>query len=286
LFERLTCEFRLFLKALDGTACPLCAVQSALERKLSKPARVDQRAGAPLCRRHLDAHLAGLSDRSSKVWYTRAVLEALMGGTQPCAVCARLDAAELRLARSIRRLDARMRFRRALEDAPLFCRRHESLVAADGAAKNFVDVQRVKLEGLRDALAQAVLRGSDEVDALIGSVLAYLGQPCAAQSPTLDTDVSTGSARTEDGLFEAWASARQLQRLGNLEAEAASLRYRTATLSEENRRLKLALAAVEAMCRDLQKDRAELLAAKRGSDSTRSERQRDGDASTGQRKET
>ena len=59
-----------------------------------------------------------------------------------------------------------------------------------------------------------------------------------------------------------WDEEQRMANLGNIESEVASLRYRNAVLAEENRRLKLAYAAVEAIRHDLERDRAALLAAK------------------------
>ena len=58
-----------------------------------------------------------------------------------------------------------------------------------------------------------------------------------------------------------WDEEQKLVHLSNIESEVASLRYRNAALSEENRRFKLAHAAVEAIRHDLERDRAELRAA-------------------------
>lgn len=59
-----------------------------------------------------------------------------------------------------------------------------------------------------------------------------------------------------------WDEEQKLAHLSNIESEVASLRYRNAALSEENRRFKLAHAAVEAIRHDLERDRAELGAAR------------------------
>ncbi len=263
MLERLTHNFRLLLRAFGGAVCPLCAAREALER--DEIARIRAQAGtsAALCGKHLEAYLAEAGDRVSQAWRTCKALEAVWSAGAPgCRICARLGAAETGLVHSIRRVDAGMRFRKALETAPLFCREHECLIVAGEIPENFAEVQRAKLRSLRDARAQAALCNSDEVKPLISSALAYLGQPAPGRALPDYHDNPVESANAECHIFEAWDNEQQLQHLGDLEAEAASLRYRNAVLSEENRRLKLAHAASEATRRDLEKDRAELLAAK------------------------
>jgi hypothetical protein len=73
-------------------------------------------------------------------------------------------------------------------------------------------------------------------------------------------DLLAGSAETEVCEFVKWDRERQLEYLGKLESEAASLRYRNAVLAEENRALKLARIADQSIRRDLERDREELLA--------------------------
>ena len=92
------------------------------------------------------------------------------------------------------------------------------------------------------------------------SAIAYIGSPIHEQllpsiQETVDPSVD------EDREFEKWDEEVQLKHLGDLESEAASLRYRNSVLSEENRRLKLAHIADEAVRRDLECDRAQLLTA-------------------------
>jgi hypothetical protein len=68
--------------------------------------------------------------------------------------------------------------------------------------------------------------------------------------------LAEGAARE----FMQWDEEQRMAHLGNIESEVAGLRYRNAVLAEENRRLKLAYAAVEAIRHDLERDRAALLA--------------------------
>jgi hypothetical protein len=101
------------------------------------------------------------------------------------------------------RLDNRMRFRKALEVAPLFCRDHESLIAADGLPENFAQVQRTKLQHLRDALAQTALLNREGLESLISSTLAFLGRP-EVEQPSSQAQESNESGEHESSEFERW----------------------------------------------------------------------------------
>jgi hypothetical protein len=83
----------------------------------------------------------------------------------------------------------------------------------------------------------------------------------------LQLQESADTPAAEASEFEKWDDELQLRHLGKLESEAASLRYRNATLSEENRRLKAARVASEATRRDLERDLAQLLATAKQRDS-------------------
>ena len=271
LLERLSRNFRLLLNAFDGAVCPLCAVRFTLERKAIERMRAKARLTKAWCGHHLEAYLAGLGDPADQARQTRQALEASSADGHGCWVCGLLDPAEAKLLHSMRRLDAKLRFRKALEGAPLFCREHERSVIADDKAENFAAVQRAKLLRLRDKLTEAALRGGEQVKPLIDASLAYLGRSSPEPAPHLCYD-SAESADAEFRVFEAWDNEQQLKRLGDLEAEAASLRYRNAVLTEENRRLRLAHTALEATQRDLEKDRADLLAARNRIDASSSTR--------------
>ncbi len=169
---------------------------------------------------------------------------------------------ESSLVRSIRRLDGSMRFRKALESAPLFCRRHADAISDASDTTNFAEVQEAKARSLRDNLAQAELRNSEELESLIASTVAYLARSIELR-PAFDEqlDRKSSAATPETAEFEQWEEQRLLSRLGALESELASLRYRNTQLAEENRRLRLALVANEATRRDLERDRELLRAA-------------------------
>jgi hypothetical protein len=152
-----------------------------------------------------------------------------------------------------------MRFRKALEAAPLFCRRHVAAVVTGDYAPDFAQIEKAKVVHLRDALAQAELRNAENLESLISRALAYLAFP-AEEGPSVKVEDSDDFADSEAAEFERWDEARLLKHVGDLESEVASLRYRNAVLSEDNRRLKLAQTAGEAIRRDLERDRQELLA--------------------------
>ncbi|MFZ1887583.1 MAG: hypothetical protein WAU33_06100 [Candidatus Binataceae bacterium] len=118
---------------------------------------------------------------------------------------------------------------------------------------------------MRNALAQAELRNSAELESLISKTLAYLAAP-VEQEPASEVLDSSDSTESDAAEFGRWEDARQLKHLSDLESEAASLRYRNATLAEENRRLKLAHAAGEALRRDLEHDREQFIAAAKAQD--------------------
>jgi hypothetical protein len=157
-----------------------------------------------------------------------------------------------------------MRFTKALESAPLFCRKHVSTVAERDVAVNFAQVQRAKLLHLRDALAQAELRNAADLESLISMTLTYLAAPVEQEPPPAEVQNSADRIENEAAEFQRWDESRQFKHLADLESEVAGLRYRNAVLSEDNRRLKLAHAAGEAIRHDLEHDRAQLLSAAKG----------------------
>jgi hypothetical protein len=261
VLEHLKHNFRLLLSAFDGVACPLCAVRARLETVEVERLHAKGEPGAALCATHLESYFGRTDDRSARARATRRIIETIITGRPACQVCEYLSRVEERLARAIRRLDHRMRFRKALEMAPLFCQRHVNLVASDPLAVNFVQVQYAKLQHLRDDLAQAEILNRESLEQLTLSALAYLGRPPVLENPLLQVHDSADASMAEASEFERWDDELQLKHLGNLESEAASLRYRNAMLTEENRSLKVARVAGEAMRRDLERDRAQLPAA-------------------------
>lgn len=266
MLERLKHNFRLLLNAFDGAVCPLCDVRTRLETSEAERLHAKGDLNAALCATHLESYFGCTDDRSARARVTRRILETIIAGRPACQVCEYLRRVEERLARAIRRLDNRMRFRKALEMAPLFCRRHVNLVVSDPLVANFAQVQRAKLQRLRDDLAQAEILNRESLDALTLSAIAYLGDLVLEQS-ALQLQDSADMPAVEVSEFERWDDELQLRHLGKLESEAASLRYRNATLSEENRRLKAARVASEGTRRDLERDLAQLLAAAEHRDS-------------------
>ena len=154
-----------------------------------------------------------------------------------------------------------MRFQKALESAPLFCRKHARAIGEQNAAVNFAHVQKARLLRLRNALAQAESRNSAELESLISKTLAYLAAP-VEQEPASEVLDSSDSTESDAAEFGRWEDARQLKHLSDLRASGKpALSQRT--LAKENRRLKLAHAAGEALRRDLEHDREQFIAAAR-----------------------
>jgi hypothetical protein len=260
MLERLTSNFRLLLGTFDGDICPLCAVRARLEASELETLRAKREVSAALCATHLESYFGSSDDLSSQARVTRKIIETVIAGRSACQICEYLNRVEERLARAAVRLDSRMRFRKALEMAPLFCRRHGTLVESDPLAVNFAQVQTAKLQNLRDDLAQAEILNRDTLEPLTLSALAYLGGSVPEQPP-LQLQNSADAPAAEASEFEKWDEELQFKHLSKLESEVASLRYQNAKLSEENRRLRVARVAGEAIRRDLERDRAELLAA-------------------------
>jgi hypothetical protein len=262
LLERLTHNFRLLLSTFDGVICPLCEVSTRLEKAEVERLQARGDLNATLCAAHLESYFGSTDDLCTRARVTRRIIETIIAGRPACQVCEYLSRAEVRLAQAIRRLDDRVRFRKALEKAPLFCRHHANVIASDPLSVNFAQVQGAKLQHLRDALAQAEILNRDSLEPLTLSALAYLGGPVLEQ-PMLELQDSANAPAAVASEFEKWNDELQLKHLGKLESEAASLRYQNAKLSEENRGLKMARVAAEAIRRDLERDREQLLAAAR-----------------------
>lgn len=260
MLERLTRDFRELLKQLERASCPMCGVLERRERGEVTGVGVPDESRFALCRPHLEMTLSGVASPALRARRARAAIESALAGESGCEVCARLSRTQLRLARAIRRLDPGIRFAKALEAAPAFCRRHARAINDGQVAGNFAPIQRAKIAGLRDTLAQAELRNGDDLESLISAALAYLGRPVERQPPPEVAEALDDEAVASQEL-ERWDETRRVKRLAELESEVASLRYRNAVLSEENRRLRLAYVAGEAMLRDLGRDRAQLGAA-------------------------
>jgi hypothetical protein len=264
VLERLTKNFRELLKSFAGTSCPLCAVLSRRQQEEVERLRVSEASASVVCGPHLEMILLAVTNPSARARAARSAIESILADRSNCEVCSRLRQIELRLARAIRRLDGGMRFTKALESAPLFCRKHVSTVAEQDVAVNFAQVQRAKLLHLRDALAQAELRNAADLESLISMTLTYLAAPVEQEPPPAEVQNSADRIENEAAEFQRWDESRQFKHLADLESEVAGLRYRNAVLSEDNRRLKLAHAAGEAIRHDLEHDRAQLLSAAKG----------------------
>jgi len=121
VLERLKHNFRLLLGAFDGVVCPLWEVRTSLETPEVERLHAKGDLNAALCASHLGSYFGCTDDRSTRARVTRRIIETIIAGRPACQVCEHLSCVEGRLARAIRRLDHRMRFRKALEMASLFC---------------------------------------------------------------------------------------------------------------------------------------------------------------------
>ena len=265
MLEHLTGHFRILLKEFDGTSCPLCAVVKIRELDQIERVQAKRQSASALSGTHLSMALEQADGLVARARETRDAINNALDGGPRCGVCGVLSRVESRLANSVRRLDGRTRFMIALQSAPLFCQKHASLVFIAGSAPTFAEVQRAKLAHLRDALARAAQVNSEAVEPLIAIALAYFGRSGPEEvRPEMEESSPSGEEASD---LERWDEQRHFKRLAMLESEVAALRYRNAMLSEENRRLKLAHAAVQALREDLERDRADLMAKKNSGDS-------------------
>ncbi len=269
MLEYLKSNFQELLQRLEGDICPICGVVRSHEIQEIKRLCGTADSLVSLCGTHLNVALSLIDEPRGKARRTRRVIEVSLTHMVACQVCKRLGAIEARLARAIRGLDGSMRFKKALETAPMFCQEHASLFDEENLAPNFLQVQHAKLVGLRDGLAQAELRNAEGLGTLISQALTYLTPWYKCESRTESEDSENQSA-VNAAEFERWEQTRLIKHLGNLESELASLRYRNAVISEENRRLTLARTASEAIRCDLERDREQLLAALKQSTSSKS----------------
>jgi hypothetical protein len=226
--------------------------------------------GTRLCGAHLSALLGMTRETAVQVCAAQSALSNCMDrdGWFPlgCEICRLSERAAARLARIIRLLDRFLRFEKAIQRAPLFCCSHIVRITAGGGARNFARIQRGKLEELINEIAQAELLGRPALHALIEKAATFLGAPLPiGQAADSDADSCDAEANTPESAalaeFARWEEEQKNAHLGRLESETASLRYRNAILSEENRRFRLAHAAVEALRRDLERERAQVRAA-------------------------
>ncbi len=171
-------------------------------------------------------------------------------------------------------MEGRIRFEKALESGPPFCSVHIRQVENTVRAERFAQIEHKKVEAMIAQIGQSRLRGGADLKRLIAEAISYLGavEGESAGSPSLDADYCAADmdqlAADVAREFAGWDEAKRAVHLNNIESELASLRYRNSVLSEENRRLRLAHTASEAMRQDLERDRKELLAAVKDHDST------------------
>jgi hypothetical protein len=276
-----TRNFRRFLSALNGAACPFCAVvDESVRNHLRKVAGRRWPKRRALCGTHRTILLDFARDDASRVSAVQSTLrESIMKPTNRhtngCEVCALAGRLMNRLARRIAAMDGRIRFEKALENGPLVCSAHVTQVLDTVRAQRFVQLQHKKVEALIAEIGQSRLRGSRDLEDLIATAVRYLG--LAADGRTASTGLDAhcrgadmerlaSAARAE---FAAWDEAKRMAHLSDIESELASLKYRNAVLAEENRRLKIAHTASEAMRHDLERDRRDLLAAVKDRNSSR-----------------
>jgi hypothetical protein len=264
-------RFRMFLMALRGEGCPIRGVLERIESEEAARLARSSGGGRLLCGFHLARVMAALSNEPARVGMTRSTLGAAMNQKEglDCAICKSSERVAERRRWPIRCLDSRVRFQRAIEEAPLFCRAHLQRVG-EKSVPRFHQIQQRKIQKLFNELAQAQMRKRPELELLLDQAVTYsnrsrLPAPSSVSGREPRRDESRqdliGPALRE---FVKWESRRQLEYLGNLEGEAASLRYRNSALAEENRALELARVAEQSIRQELERDRAELLAKQSG----------------------
>ncbi len=267
MLGRWTRDFRRFLLALEAHKCPFCTFVIELEGDMLRNLRPRLGGSKPiaLCGRHLHFALKLLSERRAHTELARSVLAVhqdrnQVAGWQSCQVCEALQTRLNALAATVRRLDDRMRFEKALKQAPLFCRPHIACVLNDGSVPNFLRIQSEKVKELNDQILQAFYRHKDVLGQLIEQAVAYAGRSdgLAGHPNTVRKaerrEIEAHKPDAENAELERWDNEQMLKHISDLETEVAKLRY----LVDENRRLKLARGAVEAMRRDLQCEREAL----------------------------
>jgi len=270
VLERCSRSFWLFLKALKGPLCPLCVVWATFEQERLASLEHTELAtdGLPLCGNHVRLGLKLVAERGA-----RARINLVRAGlgfdvahnasrfASPCEICQSVETASRGLVAAMRRLDRQIRFEKALQRGPLFCRFHAAEVCTGGAAPNFARIQSDKLKELSEKLLQALYcSDGDLLEHLVDDGIRYVEgrktqrlNPKANHSIELSAEETNGAA-AERVEFERWDNQQVLKHLSDLETEVAKLRY----LVGENRRLKLAHAAVEAVREDLEREREAL----------------------------
>jgi hypothetical protein len=276
-----TRNFRGFLDALDGADCPLCAVvDEAVRNHLRKIANRRWPQRHNFCGTHLAILLDFTSGDVSRVSAVQNALQASITvqtsrRTDSCELCALSRRLTNRLARMIAAMEDRIRFEKALQSGPLVCSAHIRQVLGAVRAERFAQIEHKQVEALITEIGQSRLRGSADLQDLIAMAISYLGSADRERAASIGLDARGRGADAErlaaaaQAEFAGWDEAKRLAHLSDVESEVASLRYRNGVLSEENRRLKLAHTASEAMRHDLERDRKELLAAVKNSRSSK-----------------
>ena len=245
----------------------MCVVVGAIETRMIVRLTLKPKKRAALCGRHLERLLNDPTVATERLAIVRSVLKVntyLHNGTR-CVVCHVMATCVERLRFTIWCLDVRTRFQKALELAPMFCRHHSLQMASRTCPENFVHIEERKIQALINDAGQAQLRYSPDNKNIIDRTIAYLalapvsaGDNSFLREQTQPSDVLTKRLAIAQGEFFKFEAEQQLERIGKLESELASLRYRTSILDEENRALKRARIAQEATLRALERDRIEL----------------------------
>jgi hypothetical protein len=128
LLEHRTRHFRLFLNSLNGTVCPLCTAIFWVENEELDRLRKNCGRGVSLCGGHLSKLLAKVLDASARVAITRSALATRFRTGNPwpkldCGVCAATNSVVATLARAVHKMDSQLRFQKAIEAAPLLCKK-------------------------------------------------------------------------------------------------------------------------------------------------------------------
>jgi hypothetical protein len=197
-----------------------------------------------------------------------------------CPWCGQLLSEERTLCRSVIQFLDDTEFWKEFQRAPLLCLDHlEKCLSFGSNGKGFgrlLNDQSAKLNELLNDLVRFEVTGTNEVCKV--TALDWLADFGAAPSvsngrvvvssgedniPTDlfskgHTDGSTGDGcDQEDLLFERERLSRKVwvltQRLNELETRAASLQYRVATLSEDNKRLEMGYTGASTQARGLEK---------------------------------
>lgn len=194
-----------------------------------------------------------------------------------CPLCARLFSEEKILGRALVRFLEDPDFGRAFQSAPLLCSEHLQRCLTRGRKRRgferLLRDQRAKLDGLvsdlirfeatgnnPDCWSTALAWWADFVGPPLGAAKGHVAEyeATAAAPSEMDFDGAAFNDPDPEKLaFENEKLNRKvcdlLDRLNELETRAASLEYRVATLSEDNKRLEMGYTGASTKARGLEK---------------------------------